>query len=294
MLIDLRQNGGGSLQEAIELSGLFIAEGPVVQVRNAAGNVEVEVDPDPRVVYDGPMAVLVNRFSASASEIFAGAMQDYGRAVVLGSPTFGKGTVQTLVNLNRFVSNADSPPLGQLKLTIAKFYRISGSSTQHRGVVPDIQFPSIYDDEDVGESAQEYALPWDEIQPARYRSARTMTNLVGELERNHQRRVQVDEGFQQLLKDIDEVKKARASTVVSLSESVRRQEYEDAVTKRVEKENRRRQLNGLEPITADQALDDEDSLVDDVEGPDPLLDESLRIVADMIDLGPLNNIVVSR
>ena len=293
VVIDLRQNGGGSLQEAIELSGLFIPEGPVVQVRNATGNVEVETDPDPRLVYDGPLAVLVNRFSASASEIFAGAMQDYGRAVVLGSPTFGKGTVQTLVNLNRFVSKPNAPPLGQLKLTIAKFYRVSGSSTQHRGVVPDILFPSLYETDEVGESAQEYALPWDEITPVRYRPGQAMADLIAQLEHNYKQRIKTDEGFKQLLEEIDEITEARNKKTVSLQESKRREEREQALAKRLERENLRRQIQGLEPLNSDQELADDDS-DNDTTGPDPLLEESARIVADMITLSDHRAVVMTQ
>ena len=205
VIIDLRQNGGGSLQEAVELTGLFIPEGPVVQVRNSSGNIDIESDPDPDLVYDGPLVVLVNRFSASASEIFAGAMQDYGRAIVLGAPTFGKGTVQTLVSLNRFVPDVDAK-LGQLKLTIAKFYRISGSSTQHRGVIPDIQFPSLYDSSDIGESTQDFALPWDEISPLRYSRDLSVSKLLPELQSRHQQRIANNREYQQLINDLDEAR----------------------------------------------------------------------------------------
>ena len=193
VVLDLRQNGGGSLQEAVELTGLFIKEGPVVQVRNSSGGVEVENDPDPKLVYDGPLAVLVDRFSASASEIFAGAIQDYGRGLVIGDPTFGKGTVQTLIDLNRFAKAKD--PSGQLKLTIAKFYRVNGSSTQNRGITPDIAFPSAFGSDEVGESAQQHALPWDEIKPTRYQGSRYLTGLVPELAQRYQARLAHDPAF---------------------------------------------------------------------------------------------------
>ena len=142
LIVDLRGNGGGSLQEANELTGLFISQGPTVVVRDSRGRLEKQEDPDPRQIYKGPMAVMVDRLSASASEIFAGAMQDYGRALVIGGQTYGKGTVQSIQPLNH----------GQLKLTLAKFYRVSGQSTQNQGVIPDIKFPSLYDGRDIGES----------------------------------------------------------------------------------------------------------------------------------------------
>ena len=144
----LRNNGGGALDEAVELTGLFIKDGPVVQVRQSSGKIDVEKDPDPEIVYDGPLAVIVNRYSASASEIFSGAIQDYGRGLVLGEQTYGKGTVQNLIGLDRFIPSAGDKS-GQLKLTIAKYYRINGSSTQNLGVVPDIPFPSAVDPDEI-------------------------------------------------------------------------------------------------------------------------------------------------
>eukprot|EP01031_Cornospumella_fuschlensis_P052871 gene52871-64598_t len=155
-VLDLRNNGGGSLQEATELTGLFIDQGPTVLVRNSDGRVDVLADENTGIFYKGPMAVLVNRLSASASEIFAGAMQDYHRALIIGGQTFGKGTVQTIQPLNH----------GELKLTLAKFYRVSGQSTQHQGVIPDIEYPSVVDTKEIGESALPEAMPWDSIRPA--------------------------------------------------------------------------------------------------------------------------------
>ncbi|MFT6423020.1 MAG: carboxyl-terminal processing protease, partial [Thalassolituus sp.] len=171
LMIDLRSNGGGSLEEAINLTGLFIPTGPVVQVRGARGNVEVLQDLDPEVLYSGPMTVVVNRLSASASEIFAGAIQDYGRGLVIGGQTFGKGTVQSLRPLTE----------GQLKITQAKFYRVSGESTQHQGVIPDIMFPSLFDKEKIGESALTLALPWDTIKPARDMKNNPITSKIPQL-----------------------------------------------------------------------------------------------------------------
>jgi len=284
VLIDLRQNGGGSLQEAVELTGLFIDEGPIVQVRNTHGGLEVENDPDPALVYDGPLAVLVDRFSASASEIFAGAIQDYGRGIVIGHPTFGKGTVQTLVDLGRFLPK-QAGSLGQLKLTVAKFYRISGSSTQHRGVLPDISFPSLFGDDEVGESSQEHALPWDEIQPwdeldaLRYANQRRMiAKFTPELKRRHQARAAQDQSFKTLVAEIEAAKQAREKTKVSLRKSQREAERDKAAAERRERTNRWRQARGLEPLAEDESASERE------EAPDLLLDESTAIIADMVSL----------
>lgn len=167
LVIDLRNNGGGSLPEAVSLTGLFIKKGPVVQIRDSDGKTKSNDDDDSSIAYDGPLAVLVNRYSASASEIFAGAIKDYGRGVVVGEPTYGKGTVQTLIDLDRYVRE-DNLKIGQLKLTMAQFFRVNGDSTQHRGVLPDIRFPTAEDDADQGERALENALPWANIRPAKF------------------------------------------------------------------------------------------------------------------------------
>jgi carboxyl-terminal processing protease len=279
LVIDLRQNGGGSLQEAVELTGLFIKQGPVVQVRRSNGEVEVESDPDPAQVYDGPLAVLVDRLSASASEIFAGAIQDYGRGIVIGDPTFGKGTVQTLIDLNRFVPRIKDPA-GQLKLTVAKFYRINGSSTQHRGVIPDIRFPSAYSSDEVGESAQQYALPWDEIKPTRYQGNDYLGGLVPELSRRYQARVNNNPAFAQLLEDIKVAKQAREKTLTSLLESQRKTEWDKAQARIRERENQHRLAQGLKPLQGNEAIPEHD----EKNTPDLLLEESTRIVADLVNL----------
>ncbi|MGF1528547.1 MAG: carboxy terminal-processing peptidase [Candidatus Competibacterales bacterium] len=280
VVVDLRQNGGGSLQEAVELTGLFIDQGPVVQVRNSRGNIEVETDPDPELVYDGPLLVLVNRFSASASEIFAGAIQDYGRGVVMGAPTIGKGTVPPLGVLNRFVPMGEDP-LGQLKLTIAKFYRINGSSTQHRGVIPDIRIPSPYGPYDAGESAQETALPWDEISALNYRGSRYLDSIIPELRRRHQERMHADTALRLFRQDVEEARQARQNTVVSLQRSAREAEQTHNETRRRQRENLWRSARGLEPLENDEALPERE---EDDEGPDLIRDESMRILADMIEL----------
>jgi carboxyl-terminal processing protease len=279
LVLDLRENGGGSLQEAVDLTGLFIGEGPVVQVRNVGGDVEIEKDSEPGQAYKGPLAVLVDHASASASEIFAGAIQDYGRGLVIGDPTFGKGTVQTLVDLNRFTRAKD--PQGQLKLTIAKFYRVNGSSTQHRGVRPDIAIPSVVDSEEVGESAQKNALPWDEIAATRYRGDRGISALAPELTRRHQARVANDPDYQAFLRDLEFTQQQRDKTTVSLLESQRRSERERIETWQRERENRYRSAKGLPPLKAgDEIPEGKDSVI-----PDAALEESARIVADLIVLG---------
>ncbi len=278
LVLDLRENGGGSLQEAVDLTGLFIDNGPVVQVRNASGRVEVEQDSEGGRLYGGPLAVLVDHASASASEIFAGAIQDYGRGVVIGDPTFGKGTVQTLVDLNRLTRAKD--PQGQLKLTIAKFYRINGSSTQHRGVRPDIAIPSVVDSEEIGESAQKNALPWDEIAATRYRGDRNLAALVPELGRRHQQRATSDPDYQAFLRDLDFTRQQRDRTTVSLQERQRRAEHERIESWQRDRENRYRAAKDLPPLKADDEIPaGKDSAI-----PDAALDESARIVADLVVL----------
>jgi len=286
LVLDLRENGGGSLQEAVDLTGLFIDDGPVVQVRNVGGDLEIEKDSEPGQAYNGPLAVLVDRASASASEIFAGAIQDYGRGLVIGDPTFGKGTVQTLVDLNRFTRARD--PQGQLKLTIAKFYRVNGSSTQHRGVRPDIAIPSVVDSEEIGESSQKNALPWDEIAATRYRGDHGIAALTPELARRHQARVAGDPDYQVFLRDLEFTRQQRDKTTVSLLESQRRAERERIEAWQRERENRYRVAKGLPPLkTGDEIPEGKDSVI-----PDAALEESTRIVADLIVLGSAGGTLV--
>ncbi|WP_420147416.1 carboxy terminal-processing peptidase [Spirosoma sp.] len=232
IVIDLRDNGGGSLTEAIDLTGLFIPKGPVVQVRESTGETEVYTDPDPSVTYDGPMAVLVNRFSASASEIFAAAIQDYKRGIIIGGQTFGKGTVQTLVDLNRWLPK-EPEKVGQVKMTIQKFYRINGSSTQHKGVTPDIELPSAFSAEEYGESSQKSALPWDQINSTRYEQSRGIDDkILARLRDRFDQRLKSDPELKQLAQDLADFKKAKENTVVSLQETKRRKEREEAERKR--------------------------------------------------------------
>jgi carboxyl-terminal processing protease len=223
VLIDLRNNGGGSLTEAVELTGLFIDRGPVVQQRSASGHVEVESDGVPGLVWDGPVGVLINRASASASEIFAAALQDYGRGLVLGEASFGKGTVQTLVNPER--SGLSSKlRYGELKMTIAQFFRINGGTTQLRGVTPDIKLASTSDAEAFGESSYDNALPYTQIKPAIYIPAGDLKEIATVLGKKHEARVAKDKDYQYLLDDIAYVKKQRKDNTISLNEAARRKE----------------------------------------------------------------------
>ncbi|MFN8356977.1 MAG: carboxy terminal-processing peptidase [Spirosomataceae bacterium] len=233
LVMDLRNNGGGSLVEAINLTGLFISQGPVVQVRDAEGSIEVDKDDDPAVVYSGPLAVLVNRFSASASEIFAGAIQDYHRGIVVGEQTFGKGTVQSMIDLTNFLPKDVEKP-GQLNLTRAKFYRITGSSTQHKGVTPDIQLPSGFDADKFGESAEPSALPWDQIKATSYNQYQDVDDkILVKIREQYTQRLKSDPELKKLAEDFVEFKKAREKTVVSLQETKRRLEREEQEKKRL-------------------------------------------------------------
>ena len=232
IVIDLRNNGGGSLTEAVSLTGLFINKGPVVQVKEGQGDIQVETDNDPMVAYNGPMAVMVNRFSASASEIFAAAIQDYKRGIIVGEQTYGKGTVQTLIDLNQWAPK-ETDQLGQVKLTVAKFYRINGSSTQLKGVMPDLELPSAFKVNEYGEGSQPSALPWDQIASSKYESANNINDkIVGQLRDKYKQRLKSDEELKTLVKTLDEFKKARENKIVSLQEAKRKVERDEAEKKR--------------------------------------------------------------
>lgn len=224
VLIDLRNNGGGSLTEAVELTGLFIDKGPVVMQRSADGKVEVESDTIPGLAWDGPVGVLINRGSASASEIFAAALQDYGRGLIIGEPSFGKGTVQALVNFDRHAQPGEKSRYGELKMTVAQFFRINGGTTQLRGVTPDIKLPVTSDIDTFGESAYDNALPWVAIKPAAFVPAGDLKEVVATVQKRHAARIAKDKDFQYLQEDIAEVKKLRKENSVSLNEVVRRKE----------------------------------------------------------------------
>jgi len=282
LIIDLRNNGGGALNEVNTLLGLFIESGPTVQVRHMRGRTETYRDNDPSVFYSGPLAVMVNRLSASASEIFAAAIQDYNRGLILGNQTFGKGTVQALRGLNK----------GQLKITQAKFYRISGGSNQNLGVIPDIAFPNYYDTNEIGESALENALPWDTIPPARYEAYGQIRPLIKDLTKRHQERVKHNPDFIHLVETIKLNDELRADTKVSLNEKLRKEQKKSIKDRQLALENKRRIANGEKPIEKLAELD-EDKEKDENNGKplstedlknDVLLTESAHILMDYIKL----------
>ncbi|MEQ8859378.1 MAG: carboxy terminal-processing peptidase [Pseudomonadales bacterium] len=278
LVIDLRNNGGGSLQEADAMTGLFIKSGPTVQVKSANRRPSIYADNDDAVAWDGPMAVLVNRLSASASEIFAGAIQDYERGLIIGSQTFGKGTVQTLIPLNR----------GQLKITAAKFYRVSGQSTQHQGIIPDIEFPEIYDAERIGESSLEDAMPWDMISPAVYPRGDDIHPLLAELNARHLSRVADDPDFKYMRALALKTREDAKQTYLSLNEQVRSAEQKRDDAWRLELENGLRAAKGEAPLASIEALEEAATERTDDEDEDPsddaMLRESGQILVDYISL----------
>lgn len=275
LVVDLRGNGGGSLREATELTGLFVPSGPVVQVRRHDGAVEVIQERNREVAYTGPLVVLVDQFSASASEIFAAAIQDYGRGVVVGQKTFGKGTVQTLIDLDRGLRKQDVG--GRLKLTIAKFYRINGHSTQRRGVVPDIVLPSAFDAERFYESAAKTSLPWDEIRPVPFRPQGSLEPLLPVLRKRHEEWAAKSPAFQALLDEYAQSRKAQAQNWLPLNEKQRRAEREQAEEQQLAALNRRLSAYGMEPLKSLDDLD-QDAL------PDTVLESAAAVVVDLADL----------
>ncbi len=305
LIVDLRNNGGGSLQEADTLTGLFIETGPTVQVKSNRRRPSVYADNDASVAWDGPMAVMVNRLSASASEIFAGAIQDYGRGIILGSQTFGKGTVQTLIPLNR----------GQLKITAAKFYRVSGKSTQHQGIIPDITFPELFDTDQIGESSLDDAMPWDMIQPAIYHQATQIAPLLGELRLRHEARTEDNVDFNYYKAWSKKSKENSERTHLSLNETKRLAEKESNDRWELALENSLRSAKGepladsldhlkeLREAAADEEEQAQNSAQDAVEetvadttevteahaeikalDDDAMLEEAGRVLMDFIDL----------
>ena len=303
IVIDLRDNGGGSLQEANQLTGLFIEYGPTVQIRSAESRVWRDGKRRRSQYYEGPLAVMINRLSASASEIFAGAIQDYGRGIIVGEQSFGKGTVQSLVPLQE----------GQLKITESKFYRVSGGSTQHRGVVPDINYPSLFDPEKIGESALDNALAWDQIAPTRFNRYHNYDTIIPTLASLHNARAANDPDYQFLQDQVDLAEDARAISVLPLQQSGRIAMRDEQEALALAIENKRRLSKGLEPL---ETLDTDDDLADgapnasreetalphsqaedvgdeEEETPDVLLLETGKILVDAISLRP-NDIVASR
>lgn len=275
LVIDLRNNGGGALQEANTLVGLFIPRGPTVQVRDAEGNVNILGDNGGKIHYDGPLAVVINRLSASASEIFAGAIQDYGRGLVVGEQSFGKGTVQTILDLS----------YGQLKITRAKFYRISGDSTQHRGIVPDILFPPLFDANRIGESASPNALPWDQVKAVLPSRNSVVQRALDQLQSRHQQRIGDDPNFRFLTEQSDWLRRHEGSPSISLNLQQRKLEQDKEEAEQLAMENRRRQGLGLEPLN--KLADDKEEDVSSKE-PTPLdlaiLEETGRILVDFSQL----------
>ena len=279
LIIDLRGNGGGHLTEATALSGLFIDNGPVVQLRNANGRISRLDDPDPvaRVAYNGPLAVLVDRYSASASEIFAAAIQDYERGVIVGQQTFGKGTVQNLYSLDQYKRNESDKGLGQLTLTIGKYYRVTGGSTQHRGVSPDIELPSSINAEHVGESARDSALPWDTVPTTRFRSGKPLDTTIENLTTAYVERAKDDPNYQYQMNLIRDAEEISSRKTLSLNLETRRNERKEQLERRLQLENERRVALQLEPL---ESLDD----IDDEDLPDIQLDQAAAIVTDLATL----------
>ena len=303
IVIDLRDNGGGSLQEANQLTGLFIEYGPTVQIRSAESRVWRDGKRRRSQYYEGPLAVMINRLSASASEIFAGAIQDYGRGIIVGEQSFGKGTVQSLVPLQE----------GQLKITESKFYRVSGGSTQHRGVVPDINYPSLFDPEKIGESALDNALAWDQIAPTRFNRYNNYDSIIPTLASLHNARAANNPDYQFLQDQVDLAQDARAISVLPLQQSGRIAMRDEQEALALAIENKRRLSKGLEPLETLDTDNDvpestptvsneetalphnevEDAADDEAATPDVLLLETGKILVDSISLRP-TDIVASR
>lgn len=280
VVIDLRQNGGGSLYEATKLTGLFIDQGPVVQIHTLNGRIEQQKDRDGVTYYDGPLTVLVDRYSASASEIFAAAMQDYGRAVIIGEQTFGKGTVQQHRGLGRNYDLYDNP-LGSVQYTIAKFYRIDGGSTQHKGVVPDIELPSPIDPAEWGESQEDNALPWDSIVRANYAMVDTLDDTINYLAKEHDKRVASEPEFNYVMQDIKKYKEEKDRKFISLNEKERLDQRDERKELALKRTNERLARLGLEKV---EDVDDAPEVLDEF---DPFLEEAALITQDYIKQGRL-------
>ncbi len=276
LVLDLRENGGGHLTEAIGLVNLFVPKGPVVQLREAGGRVEVLESEDQGVAYSGPLTILVDRFSASASEIFAAAMQDYGRGIVIGQETYGKGSVQNLYPLDRYALGQD-PGYGQLTVTIGMYYRVTGDSTQNRGVQPDIRLPSPISPEEVGESSREGALPWNRIRTATFKPEGDVAPVLAELRRDHDSRVAGDADYRYAEAEIAAIDAMRKEKTVSLNLKERQAERERHSQEQLARENARRAAHGEAPLKS----------VDDIKDPpDAILAEAAQITADYVKLEP--------
>lgn len=294
IVLDLREDGGGSLAEAISLTGLFIKQGPVVQVKDTRGQVEVDADEDPSIAYSGPLGILVDRFSASASEIFSGALQDYGRAVIMGTQTYGKGSVQTEIDLDKVIGptladmvtkvtgKAKAPTgnestFGQLNLTIAKFYRITGNSTQRHGVTPDIKFPSVIPLDKYGEDTEPSAMPFDVIAKSDYTRANDLSMIIPQLRKLHDQRMATSKSYQYLLDDVADFKKHDAERTVTLNEAQLKKQRDDDEQKAFDRDNMRRVALGLQPLKKGQTKPKNEDL-------DFLKIEAGQIMTDYINL----------
>lgn len=298
IVMDMRQNGGGSLLEAVDLTGLFIKTGPVVQVRNANDEIEVDKDEDPSVAYSGPLAILVDRFSASATEIFSGAIQDYGRGLIIGTQTYGKGSVQNAIDLDRVINpsllerataalasktkktvttTGSQSVFGQLNLTIAKFYRITGNSTQHKGVMPDIQFPSVIPLDKYGEDTEPSAMPFDFIAKSAYGKVGDFTTVLPQLKKLHDQRMQTSPNYKFMLQDIDNIKKHETEKTVTLNEQKLKEQRDADEKKAFEDNNLRRVAMGLAPLKKGQTKPRNEDL-------DFLKREAGQILTDYISL----------
>lgn len=319
VIVDLRNNGGGSLHEAIQLTGLFIDKGPVVQTKFSQGKIDIKRDVNPTIAWKGPMVVMVNKLSASASEIFAAAMQDYGRALIVGNQTYGKGTVQNVMPLNEYINSAEME-LGQLKMTMGQFFRINGGSTQNRGVIPDIIFPAAPGFEKYGEATYENALPWNSISSSNYTVFDDLSDEISQLKQRYEARSEVNFEFDFLKKEIElyEQEKDEVSVSLSLAERQRRVEERKA-RKKERKDKRAAMMAAIEPnpllgeVTllfdsnealksddtllaeqrAEAAIDNEEEGEEDEEFIDFRLHETARILADFIDLKLENLIAVA-
>ena len=278
IVVDLRNNGGGALDEAVNVTGLFISKGPVVQVRGGDGSVAVLADKDPMVAWDGPLAVMINRQSASASEIFAGAIQDYGRGLIIGDThTFGKGTVQNL--------NDISEKLGAVKVTISKFYRPGGASTQLRGVESDVVLPDLMDEIEVGEKFYDYALPWEKIKESDFKAMNLVSSFVPKLKEASAARVKEDEGFKLIAEDIKTYKDGELErSRISLKEKSAKEKAADKVKEEKRKGHGKKKKSG-----DDDELDDEGSEINFAD--DYLLQEGVRVVSDLVQLQHNKNLV---
>ena len=302
IVMDLRANGGGSLVEAIDLTGLFIDRGPVVQVKDLKGNVEVSEDERSGVAWDGPFGVMVDRLSASASEIFSGAIQDYGRGIIVGTQTYGKGTVQSSIDLNKLVNPSilqrlaalvqkgpngsglaikggkdATPQLGQINLTMAKFYRVNGSSTQHKGVMPDIVLPSFYPMDKIGEDTEASALPWDEVQRSNFVAVADLSGIKPELVKLHDERMAKSLDYKSLIQDIEDMKKRDTETSVTLNENKLKAERDSLEAKNLDKINKLRASRGLPAVKKGDKIKKDENF-------DFVEDETMHVMADFIQL----------